>query len=104
MLTQAKKPFCSVADPDPFSGMGKKSGIRIYSFWSPPTSDPSPPPRTALFPLRPALRPTPDPFTLRLLPVLPFPLRSITPSHKVLNYIEHHSVCPFVGIGTPPPL
>ncbi len=24
--------------------------------------------------------------------------------HKVLIYIEHHSVCPFVGIGTPPPL
>jgi len=23
---------------------------------------------------------------------------------KVLIYIEHHSVCPFVGIGTPPPL
>ncbi len=24
--------------------------------------------------------------------------------HKVLTYIEHHSVCPLVGIGTPPPL
>jgi hypothetical protein len=24
--------------------------------------------------------------------------------HKVLIYIEHHSVCPLVGIGTPPPL
>ncbi len=24
--------------------------------------------------------------------------------HKVLIYIEHHSACPFVGIGTPPPL
>ncbi len=24
--------------------------------------------------------------------------------HKVLIYIEHHRVCPFVGIGTPPPL
>jgi hypothetical protein len=22
--------------------------------------------------------------------------------HKVRRYIEHHSVCPFVGIGTPP--
>jgi hypothetical protein len=22
--------------------------------------------------------------------------------HKVLSYIEHHSVCPLVGIGTPP--
>jgi hypothetical protein len=22
--------------------------------------------------------------------------------HKVLIYIEHHSVCPLVGIGTPP--
>jgi hypothetical protein len=25
-------------------------------------------------------------------------------THKVLIYIEHHSVCPLVGIGTPPPL
>ncbi len=25
-------------------------------------------------------------------------------NHKVLIYIEHHSVCPLVGIGTPPPL
>jgi hypothetical protein len=25
-------------------------------------------------------------------------------SHKLLIYIEHHSVCPLVGIGTPPPL
>jgi hypothetical protein len=25
-------------------------------------------------------------------------------AHKVLIYIEHHSVCPLVGIGTPPPL
>ncbi len=24
--------------------------------------------------------------------------------HKVLIYIVHHSVCPLVGIGTPPPL
>jgi hypothetical protein len=24
--------------------------------------------------------------------------------HKVIIYIEHHSVCPLVGIGTPPPL
>jgi hypothetical protein len=24
--------------------------------------------------------------------------------HKVLIYIEHHSVCPLVGIGTTPPL
>jgi hypothetical protein len=24
--------------------------------------------------------------------------------HKVLIYIEHHSECPLVGIGTPPPL
>jgi hypothetical protein len=24
--------------------------------------------------------------------------------HKVLIYIEHHGVCPLVGIGTPPPL
>jgi hypothetical protein len=24
--------------------------------------------------------------------------------HKVLIYIEHHSVCPLVRIGTPPPL
>ncbi len=24
--------------------------------------------------------------------------------HKVLIYIEHHSVCPLIGIGTPPPL
>jgi hypothetical protein len=24
--------------------------------------------------------------------------------HKVLIYIEHHSICPLVGIGTPPPL
>jgi hypothetical protein len=23
--------------------------------------------------------------------------------HKVLKYIEHQSVCPLVGIGTPPP-
>jgi hypothetical protein len=28
----------------------------------------------------------------------------ITLTHKVLIYIEHHSVCPLVGIGTPPPL
>ncbi len=27
-----------------------------------------------------------------------------TSAHKVLIYIEHHSVCPFVGIGTPSPL
>jgi hypothetical protein len=27
-----------------------------------------------------------------------------TYSHKVLIYREHHSVCPLVGIGTPPPL
>jgi hypothetical protein len=26
------------------------------------------------------------------------------PTHKVLTYREHHSVCPLVGIGTPPPL
>ncbi len=25
-------------------------------------------------------------------------------THKVLIYIEHHTVCPLVGIGTPPPL
>jgi hypothetical protein len=28
----------------------------------------------------------------------------VTVPHKVLIYIEHHSVCPLVGIGTPPPL
>ncbi len=28
----------------------------------------------------------------------------ISYGHKVLIYIEHHSVCPLVGIGTPPPL
>jgi hypothetical protein len=34
-------------------------------------------------------------------------LGSLSPNsytHKVLIYIEHHSVCPLVGIGTPPPL
>jgi hypothetical protein len=31
--------------------------------------------------------------------------QSVLPlDHKVLKYIEHHSVCPLVGIGTPPPL
>jgi hypothetical protein len=32
-----------------------------------------------------------------------FPLGPECPIHKVLIYIEHHSVCPFVGIGTPHP-
>jgi hypothetical protein len=30
-----------------------------------------------------------------ILSVYPF-------NHKVLTYTEHHSVCPLVGIGTPP--
>ncbi len=30
-------------------------------------------------------------------------VRRIYSLHKVLMYIEHHSVCPLVGIGTPPP-
>jgi hypothetical protein len=29
---------------------------------------------------------------------------SVDVIHKVLIYKEHHSVCPFVGIGTLPPL
>ncbi len=34
----------------------------------------------------------------------PPPIHCIPFTHKVLIYIEHHSVCPLVGIGTPPPL
>jgi hypothetical protein len=37
---------------------------------------------------------------LSSLPLLP--LATTGPNHKVLIYIEHHSVCPLVGIGTPP--
>jgi len=35
--------------------------------------------------------------------IVPFIISREASTHKVLIYIEHLSVCPLVGIGTPPP-
>jgi hypothetical protein len=36
--------------------------------------------------------------------IVPFIISREASTHKVLIYIEHLSVCPLVGIGTPPSL